>query len=277
MIGSGAKLVQTQEILAKAQRESSTRNLSQKLLQQIEGDGVPYAKTRLGWIQSVNYDLWTCTALIGDQVVPVPDIPMASNARPVSLTVGIFTQVGDQYILLGVLMRDTNTAAAQVAGGTFAVRKTLAETRQNSSTPSADNELFFYGVAGRSYVVQTMLIFSLNSTFAGVDMLVGMTGPTGTGMRWSGGANGPDISVATASGSPNFTGVVGSLGTFLPYGYDVSAANKNTMVPFLASVTMGTTGGRVSLAWAQNSSSGNILSLLPGSWLRADVTNEITI
>jgi hypothetical protein len=136
------KEVRPAEILAAAQTNASIRGLSQKILQQTGPDGTPFAKGRLGFVVAFDTATWTCTALIGDQLTQVPGIPVLADVVPAVECAGQFLQIGDQYTLIGMLAK--GPAAVRI-------RKTANQSIFNTGSATADNDLKFYGVAGRSF------------------------------------------------------------------------------------------------------------------------------
>lgn len=272
------KVVQPAVILAKARSEAALRGVADKLILPTKDIGTPYAKMRLGWVTTVNLDNWTCTAYVGDQGTPLPNLPIAANARPVQNGMGAFMQVGDEYTLTGMLMRD-QVGGPSLGGADHRVRKPTDLIRNTTSTIAADPDLRFYAQAGRSYLVEIGVLVSQNSTNAAVDFKMGMSGPSG--YSWSGGAAGLDVGATAEVSTGNWAAQIGAAGATLSFG--VIPATAVTLVPhptiidFKLSVAMGVNSGYVSFAWAQNASSPTTdTSVRAGSWLKADVTAEIT-
>lgn len=268
------KVVQPAVILAKARSDAALRGVADKLILPTKDIGTPYAKMRLGWVTTVNLDNWTCSAYVGDQGTPLPNLPIAANARPVQNGMGAFLQVGDEYTLMGMLMRD-QVGGPSLGGADHRVRKPTNLARNTTSTIAADPDLRFFAQAGRSYLVEVAAFVSQTSTTnAGVDFKCGFTGPAG--FSWSGGGAGPDVGVTSQVGSSNWACQIGAVGATLSYGIPM-LLDAPLCISLKVSVAMGTTSGYVSFAWAQNASSPtNDTSVRAGSWLKADVTAEIT-
>jgi hypothetical protein len=89
--------------LAQVQASAALGGLAQRLIRPTQDIGTPDAKIRLGFIDSVDYANWVCTALIGDQTTLIPGLPMLANAEPVDQAMGMFAQVGNEYTLIGML------------------------------------------------------------------------------------------------------------------------------------------------------------------------------
>lgn len=267
------KMVQPALILAKARSDAALRGVADKLILPAKDIGTPYTKMRLGWVTLVNLDNWTCTAYIGDQGTSLPNLQMAANSRPVQNAMGVFLQVGDEYTLMGMLMRDT-VGGPSLGGADHRVRKPTNLARNTTSTIAADPDLRFFAEAGRSYLCEVAACVSQTSTNAAVDFKMGVTGPSG--FSWTGGADGPDLGITAAVGSGNWAALIGAAGATLSFGL-IPVANSPVLISFKFSVNMGTTGGYVSFAWAQNASSPTTdTTVHAGSWIKADVTAEIT-
>lgn len=266
-------VVEPATVLARARADSALRGVADKLIIPTKDIGTPDSKIRLGWVDLINYDTWLCRAYIGDQTTPIPNLPIAANARPVQNAMGVFVQVGNEYTLIGMLMRD-QVGGPALGGADFRVRKPVSLARNTTSTIAADPDLRFWAQAGRSYLVEVAVILSQTTTNAAVDFKSGFTGPSG--FAWSGGGHGPDIGATTAVGNGNWAALVGAVGSTLAFG-PVPIAVNPVLIVYNVSVTMGTTSGYVSFAWSQNASSPTTdTTVHQGSFLKADVTGEIT-
>lgn len=254
-------------VLARVRADAAMNGLAQKLIAPTQDIGTPDAKIRLGWVDTVDYTAWTCNAYVGDQGTLLPNLPMMANARPVAQTMGVFTQVGNEYILLGLLQRD-NVGGPAIGGSDVRIRKSADTGRASTSTATADPHLQFLGQAGRTYLVQFVLIVSNSLDNIGPDIKVGLSTPTGA--SWSGGGGNADVGLTGMVGSANWTGVVGANVNTLPYGIG-NGANVPNMIMFSASVVMGATTGTVAVIWSQNGSSPTVTTVKAGSWLKADV------
>lgn len=272
------KEVNPATILARARADTALRGVADKLIIPTKDVGTPDAKIRLGWVDLVNYDTWLCRAYIGDQTTPIPNIPIMANARPLVEAMGVFYQMGNEYVLMGMLQRDT-VGGPQLGGSDFRVRKAVSLARNTTSTIAADPDLRFYGQAGRSYLCEAAVIVSQTTTNNAVDFKMGVTGPSG--FSWSGGAAGQDLAATTAIGNTNWAALIGAVGSTLAFGVvpatPVTLVVNPEMISFKFSVTMGTTSGYVAFAWSQNASSPTTdITVHQGSFLKADVTGEIT-
>jgi hypothetical protein len=269
--------VRPAEILAAAQATASVRGLSQKILQKTDPDGTPAAKVRLGLVVAVDTATWTCTALIGDQLTQVPGIPVLAGVVPVVECAGQFVQVGDQYTLIGMLAK--GPAAVRI-------RKTANQSIFNTGSATADNDLKFYGVAGRSYIFDAMLIVFQNTGTNSLDIKVGWSSLP-AGATWSGGGPGPATAIANSlSGtegpaSANWRAAFSTTGVLLPYGVEGSSGvgvdGVSVVVPFQGTIKMGATSGLCTLGWTQNGPATATTTVREGSFLKADMTSEYTL
>lgn len=84
----------------------------------LDPGGVPFAKIRLGYIQSYDAATHTVTANIGDLLTAVPSIPVLKHVLPVAAQPGMFAEVSKggttQYTLLGMLGSGNGGSLTQV-------------------------------------------------------------------------------------------------------------------------------------------------------------------
>lgn len=276
-------IVRPKDILQKAQSAQAVNKLADTIGRQIEPGGTPYAKMRLGYVTAFDPVTWTCTALIGDLLTPVSGIAVLAEVMPAVEGAAMFAQTGGksttQYILIGTLPKDSGTPTY---GRTWRVRKPAEQSVLNSASAIADNDLFFYGQAGRSYIYDVLLLVSQNGTTTAADVKAGWILPSGA--TFSGGAIGPISSLAQSNSSQESTGAgtnwraqVNTTGTF-PYGTDPNTTgteNYPIMVRMQGTIKMGATAGTCSVAWAQQTAQGGITTKIKeGSFLKVDMTSE---
>lgn len=266
------RIVKPAEILAKAQAQSTTNQLAKKLLLQSDPPGTPAAKTRLGYVVAFDAATWTCTALIGDQLTQVPEIPVLAGVVPVIECAGMFQQVGDQYTLFGML----NKGPGQVR-----IRKAADQTINNQATMTNDTELKFWGVAGRSYLMEALILALQNSVTVVVDFKLGWNLPSGA--TWSSGGLGPVQAIGIGNSeevgaSANFRGYSNiASGTSIPFGMEPDTSNRASTFQLHGSIKMGATSGWCNVAWAQRVNSAINTTVKEGSYLKVDITSEYTL
>jgi len=141
--------------------------------------------------------------------------------------------------------------------------KTSDESRNTTTTLTADSELEFAVEANKTYDVVVQLL--LASASATPDFKFDFVGPSGytpyfgpqvyqSAGRWSG------VSVATAPSALLTTGDVveqGSTGAAAIFGLQITATIKT-----------GANAGNVQLRWAQNTSNGSDVTVKAGSFIR---------
>lgn len=256
-------------VLARVRADAAMNGLAQKLIAPTQDIGTPDAKIRLGWVDTVDYTAWTCNAYVGDQGTLLPNLPMMANARPVAQTMGVFTQVGNEYILLGLLQRDNVGGPAQ-GGADFRIYKPNSTGRASTTTPTADPELVFWGQAGRKYIVQAVLLVTNSISNTSNDFQWGVSVPSGS--SWSGGGLNPDVSVTAMTGLVGWQGTFGAVGVTFAVGLG-PGINVVNRIQLDLSVAIGATSGPVAITWSQFSSSPTVTTVRSGSWLKADVCN----
>jgi hypothetical protein len=276
------------DILQRSQTSLSVSRLAETIGRQVEPGGTPYAKVRLGYVTAFDPATWTCTALIGDLLTPVPGIAVLADVLPAIESAAMFAQTGGssttEYILIGMLPKDAGTATY---GKTWRIRKSADQGVLNSSTAVADTELNFRGQAGRNYLVDAFVIITKTGTEQLSKFKLGWILPSGA--TWSGGAIGPIQTLAASLDSSQSTGAgvnwrahVNDTGTF-PYGIDVrtdtGVESYGVLVNWKGSVKMGATSGTCSIAWAQQVAGGGGITtrVKEGSTLAVDMTTEYTL
>lgn len=279
--GTGGMTGDPKAILGRAQGDSALRLLAEKIQQPTAPIGTPAAKIRMGTIVSVDATNWTCEALIGEMVDTTPGIPMVGDISPGLYSMGVFCQVGNEYTLIGVLQRDQFDGHR--GASSYRIRKQVDQVRTATTTVAADDELQFYGMAGRSYIVEAGVVVSQDGSSLTPDFKLGFVLPAGA--SWTGGGPGPAVSMTVPPGLPsdptptdgqaNWRAFAGAGASTLSYGVNGNV-NQNTLILVHASIRMDTTGGMCSFAWAQNASAGVGTIVRAGSWLKADITSEIT-
>lgn len=161
-----------------------------------------------------------------------------------------------------------------LADGTWGIDKTTViksadETVTNSAAIQSDDQLLFTGVANAKYLVTIELFVSQNANSTAADFKVGFSLPASA--TWSGSGPNPDATVgATASGSGNWTALLGAVGATLVYGVDGNAGNT-TGISLMILVEVAGTAGTVTLQWAQNTATPAVGTTVKAkSWLRAE-------
>lgn len=278
--------VRPADILQQTQTSQAVNRLAETLGRQIDPGGTPYAKMRLGYVTAFDPATWTCTATISDLLTPIPGIAVLADVLPTIESAAIFAQTGGssttQYILIGMLPKDAGTPTY---GKTWRIRKPAEQAVLASASAIADDALFFYAQAGRSYIYDALLLVSQNGTTLAADVRAGWILPSGA--SFSGGAIGPISSLASSSSSQESTGAgtnwraqVNTTGTF-PYGTDPNATgteNFPIMVRMQGTIKMGATAGVCSVAWAQQTAQGGITTRVKeGSFLKVDMTSEFLL
>lgn len=109
-----SRIVQPKAILAAARSDMALRAMAEKLLSPITPTGTPFAKTRIGFVSAVDVPSWTCTAYFTDLTTPIPGIPILDEVVARPNTLAAFTQVGNQYTLIGMLSRKSSGALHEV-------------------------------------------------------------------------------------------------------------------------------------------------------------------
>lgn len=279
--GTGGMTGDPKAILGRAQGDSALRLLAEKIRQPTAPIGTPYAKIRMGTIVSVDATNWTCEALVGEMTNTVSGIPMIGDISPGLYSMGIFTQVDNEYTLIGVLQRDQFDGHR--GASSYRIRKQVDQVRTATTTVAADDELKFYGMAGRSYIIEAGLVVQQDGSSLVPDFKMGFVLPAGA--SWTGGGPGPAVSMTVPPGLPsdptptdgqaNWRALVSAASGTLSFGLNGNVGQP-TLVLVHASIRMDVTGGLCSLAWAQNASAGVGTVVKAGSWLKADITSEIT-
>lgn len=277
-------IVQPAELLQRAQASTSVSRLAETIGRQIDPGGTPYAKMRLGYVTAFDSATWTCTALIGDLLTPIPNIPVLGNVLPAIEAAGLFAQTGGdrttEYTLVGMLPKDPGTPTY---GQVWRIRKPSAETITNASS-NDDDHLRFYGQAGRTYLFEALLIAQQN-TGTDMDIKVGWSMPSGT--TWCGGGPGPIATIAagsadasTGAGS-NWRARMNSTGGLLPFGIEPSSGpgvdGPLDLIPLHGSIKMGATSGLCIISWGQNTPATASTTVREGSYLKVDMTSEYTL
>jgi hypothetical protein len=280
--------VRPADILQKAQTTLSVSRLAETIGRQIDPGGTAYAKMRLGYVTAFDPATWTCTALIGDLLTPIPNVPVLAGVLPAIEAPGLFAQTGGssttEYTLMGTLPKDPGTPTY---GQMWRIRKSADQGVLNSASAVPDTELNFLGQAGRNYLVDALLIITKTGTEQLSKFKLGWIMPSGT--TWSGGAVGPiqtlaaslDSSQSTGAGA-NWRAYSNTVGT-LPYGIDVrtdtGVESYGVLVHWKGSIKMGATSGTCSLAWAQQVAGGGGITtrVKEGSTLSVDMTTEYTL
>lgn len=276
------------DILQRTQAGVAVSRLAETIGRQIDPGGTPYAKMRLGYVTAFDPTTWTCTALIGDLLTPVSGIAVLADVLPAVEAAAMFAQTGGnsttEYILIGMLPKDAGTPTY---GKTWRIRKPSDQGVLNSASAVADTALKFTGQAGRSYLVDAVLIVTKVGTEQVSDFRLGWIMPSGT--TWSGGAAGPiatlgpslDSSQTTGAGA-NWRAYSNTVGT-LPYGVDVrtdtGVESYGIAVHWKGSIKMGATAGVCSMAWAQAVAGGGGITttVKEGSTLSVDMTSEFLL
>jgi hypothetical protein len=157
------------DILGRAKTDSSLRRLATKIQQPTDDRGTPFSKTRIGFVSTIDYAAWTCTAYFTDLLTPVPNIPILDEVNAAPDTQGVFTQVGNEYTLVGMLSRGPQVQNAYHTGadllaplsgawgnlsgfafqaetdGVYAIDVTLFLVRLSAASPVADAPDIKYG------------------------------------------------------------------------------------------------------------------------------------
>lgn len=281
-------VVQPGLLLQQAKAGGLTKRLAEIIKSQGTPAATPYAKMRLGYVMSFDPAAWTVTAVIGDLLTTIPNIPVLGGVLPAIEAPGMFMQTGGdrttEYTLIGTLPKDPSTPTY---GQMWRIRKTANQSVSNSIAIQTDTDLKFYGQAGRTYLFEILAIASKTGTEVLMDMVLGWTMPSGT--TWSGGGPGPAVALgastdagqSTAAGA-NWRALSNAVGT-LPYGVDqgdaISGLGKAVSVMFCGSLKMGATSGVCSVVWGQKTApgAGVGLTIQEGSYLKVDMTSEYTL
>lgn len=278
-------IVQPALILQQAQGKIATNQLAGAIQRQIIPPGTSPAKVRLGYVQAFDPATWTCTALIGDLLTPIPNIAVLGEVYPAIESAAIFLQTGGErtteYICVGTLPKDPGTPTY---GRTWNLRTAADQTMTNSAGPVSDTYLKFQGQAGRTYLFTAQLIVCQNS-INDMDIKIGWSLPSGG--LWTGGGPGP-ISTIAAGTSLESTGAganwragFNTSSTMLPYGVEVSGTNgvdgTSVSIFFTGSIKMGATSGLCALTWGQRVPLTATTRIREGSNLRVDMTTEYTL
>lgn len=119
-----SQVVKPALLLAAAKTDISLRNMASKL-QPPNPTGTPTAKIRIGFLSAIDVATWTCTAYFSDLLTPIPGIPMLDGvqARPDGLA--MFTQVANEYTLIGLLGRASSHSLREVATASVATDNNL--------------------------------------------------------------------------------------------------------------------------------------------------------
>lgn len=275
-------LVEPSKILEGLKTNQQIGQLSEKLREQADPGGTPYAKVRVGYIATFDPVTWTCSAMIGDTLTEITGIQVLMHVQPMVEQTGVFVQTGGQgttqYTLIGMLSQGST------GGGSVRVRKSADQAVTNSSTLGADSHLAFTAQSERSYIFEAQLFVRQNSTVATLDLNVGWVLPSGA--VWHIGGAGPDIGIAAGGGtlvsaSGNWRGLTDApAGSKLAFGVEPAAVggtyDSRIVSVFVAgSIKMGATSGLCSLAWCQNIGAAASTQIMAGSWLKVDATSEL--
>jgi hypothetical protein len=267
------RLVKPAEILARMQGSTSIGKLASKIQRGIEPPGTPDGKFRLGFVVSFDPTTWTVTALIGDQLTQVPNIPVLAGVVPVAECAAYFGQVSGgsttEYTLLGMLPKGPSSVR---------IRKTADQNINNSATLINDNDLKFYALAGRTYLFEAFVVAAVNSaSTAPLDIKLAWGLPSGA--TWTGGGPGPDPAITnTGVGSTKWFGLVAATTAATGFGtIPFNAVLIPTLIPFQGSIKMGATSGMCNLMWAQQTAQAATTVVYEGSYLKADMTSEYTL
>ncbi|GAA0705427.1 hypothetical protein GCM10010193_70630 [Kitasatospora atroaurantiaca] len=155
-------------------------------------------------------------------------------------------------------------------GQVLFARKTADESVTSSTTLQDDNHLTVAVAANAVYEFELMLMAqTANSDVAG-DIKVGFTFPSAATLHFTGtGPNNADLSGATSSNSNGewiARNGATSGSTTIPYGMSGIAIG----VLLKGLLITGANAGNLQLQWAQNASDPDALTMLTGSWMRAD-------
>lgn len=148
-------------------------------------------------------------------------------------------------------------------------RKTANQVVNNSTTPVADTHLTFTAEANTAYLVTAMLLWAqAGGGASAMDAQVGFSLPAGA--SYSGRLTAPELNIVGGGtiAEAEFAPTVGAFAGTMRGG--ISNVAAGTGWELQATVTIGATPGTVALRWAQNTAAAFDLTLLSGSWLRAE-------
>lgn len=275
-------IVKPSEILNNLQADRQVGLLSDKLKAQIQPAGTPDAKLRLGYVAAFDPATWTVTALIGDQLTSIPNIPVLQGVLPLVEQAGMFAQVSrdatTEYTLIGMLGQGSK------GGGAWRIRKSADQAVTNSASIGADTHLNFYAQSERSYIFEAQLFVRQNSTVDTLDFNVGWVLPAGA--TYTIGGSGPataivagNASQASASGQYR-AGVAAVSLDKLSFGIEPATTGgvydfHTVSIVVSGCITMGATSGLCSVGWCQNVGAAASTQVRAGSWLRVDATSEL--
>lgn len=255
-------IVSPAAILAGARNDSAIRHLAEKIQRPNTDTGTPFAKTRIGFISAVDYTTWTCTAYFTDLTSPIPGIPMIGEVAAVASAQGVFTQVGNQYTLIGILTR----GASRVA-----VVKSAIQSRVSSTALTLDNHLKFWGLSDRSYIFEATLFVGLTIVGgAETNINAGLNMPTGATASFAGPRMDPAIVGGGFSGAGDWGVSLNGI-TNAVLNYNVVPSATPTVVTARGSILMGPTAGLVTVVWAPVANVATTLNVHPGSYLTAEI------
>lgn len=257
-------IVSPAAILAGARNDSAIRQLAEKIQRPNTDTGTPFAKTRIGFISAVDYTTWTCTAYFTDLTSPIPGIPMIGEVAAVASAQGVFTQVGNQYTLIGILTR----GASRVA-----VVKAAIQSRVSSTALTLDNHLKFWALSDRTYIFEATLFVhrsTIDAANPDVDIDVGLNIPTGATTSFGGPRMDPAATLGSFLGSGDWgVRLNGITNAVLRYGVVNSATP--TIVTARGSILMGPTAGLVTVVWNPSLNALTTLNVNAGSYLTAEI------
>lgn len=262
-----------QDVRGRAQISRVAKNLSRR----IDPPGTPFAKTRIGYVTAFDPQTWTVSATIGDQLTTITGIPAVSNIQPIIDAAGLFTEVSregtTQYTLIGMLVRE----GADRGGACVRVRKTANQGVNNSTAIQLDADLKFYGLPGRTYIADYRLVMSMNfASNTTADFKYGWSLPTGA--SWTGGGPGPVASSAVSAdrqATPSWKAFINTVGS-TEYGSIATTAGDPVVYEWNGTIKMGATPGWCTVTWGQFVAVSGTTTVHEGSFLRADMTSEMT-
>lgn len=184
------------------------------------------------------------------------------------------TWVAGEIVTAALMNTHVRDNLLDLADGAWGIDKTTVlksadETITNSAAMQSDDHLLFAATANAKYLVTIELFVSQNANSTAADFKVGFSLPASA--TWSGSGPNPDATVgATASGSGNWTALLGAAGATLVYGVDGNAGNT-TGISLAVLVEVAGTAGTVALQWAQNAATPAVGTTVKAkSWLRAE-------
>lgn len=279
-------VVSPSQILANARATSAVKRVADVIGRQIESDGVPAAKVRLGYVNTYYPATHTVDAIIGDLVTTIPNVPVLQGVLPITGQAALFAQVTrngqTEYTLLGPL--GGSVTSGNAGPGIVRIRKTTDQGILNSSVSQSDNEMKFYAQANRSYIYEIMCIVVKTGSETASDFKLGWLMPTGA--TWSGGGPGPISSMAASSNAGETTGAganwragVNQTGTYA-YGVDADPGGGTSygiIVMAHGTIKMSSTPGVCTVIWGQQTAGGGGITttVKSGSYVKVDITSEL--